>query len=122
MPPSLPVCTTMADCRAHAAERVEVVGTYTVWDPLPMRADNHPPAQYVRLTLADGEDGPFLGAWGHDDLLRPLDEITRFKGQHVRVTGTFQLQMGQLSSRHSEEAALDGPCIHPVDAIAPHVG
>jgi hypothetical protein len=112
----------MADCRAHADERVEVIGTYSVWDPLPMRADNHPPAQYVRLTLADGQEGPFLGAWGHSDLLRPLDEIARFQGQRVRITGTFSLQMEQSASRHPDEAALDGPCIHPVDAIAPGVG
>lgn len=112
----------MADCLAHEAERVEVAGTYTVWDPLPMRADNHPPSQYVRLTLAGGEDGPFLGAWGERDLLRPLDEIERFQGQRVRITGTFRLHMRQLSGGHPDEAALDGPCIHPVEAIAPDGG
>ena len=49
MSDNLPTCTTLADCLSHDGERVHVVAVYTVWDPLPERAANHPPAQQVML-------------------------------------------------------------------------
>src|SRR5689334_20928674 len=48
---NVPVCTTLAECSAHDGERVHVVAVYTVWDPLPQRARNHPPAQQVMLVF-----------------------------------------------------------------------
>lgn len=65
MSESLPTCTTLAECDAHDGERVHVVARYAVWDPLPQRARNHPPARQVMLMFGPGDEGPFLEAWGY---------------------------------------------------------
>ncbi|GAB2687115.1 hypothetical protein [Thalassiella azotivora] len=109
-------CTSMAECAAHDGETVEVVGTYRVWDPLPFRAASQPPAQQVVIEL-DGEEGPYLGAWGYDDHFRPLDEIARLDGRRVRVAGTFLSAMPPHPSDPPEAASMAGPCIHPVESV-----
>jgi hypothetical protein len=114
---NVPTCTTLAECNAHDGERVHVVAVYTVWDPLPMRAENHPPAQQVMLVFGSEEEGPFLGAWGRDEHLRPLDEIARYNGKKVRATGTFLRKMPPHPTDPPEAASLGGSCIHPVESI-----
>lgn len=109
-------CVTMADCDAHDGERVEIVGTYRVWDPLPFRAPSHPPARQV-VIMVGGEEGPYLGAWGRDDHLRPLEEIARLSEQRVRVTGVFLRTMPPHPTDPPAAASLAGPCIHPVDSV-----
>lgn len=113
----LPTCTTLAECASHDGERVTVVGVYTVWDPLPDRAANHPPAQQVVLTFPPDTEGPFLEAWGHKGHMRALDEIARYKGKKVRVTGTFARKMPPHPTDPPEAASVDGPCIRPVESI-----
>lgn len=113
----LPTCTTLADCLLHDGERVNVVAVYSVWDPLPVRAANHPPAQQVMLMFGPDKEGPFLGAWGHDGHMRALDEIARYKNRKVRVTGKFSRQMPPHPTDPPEAASLNGPCIHPVESI-----
>jgi hypothetical protein len=83
MDEKLPTCGSLAECRTHDGQRVHVVAVYSVWDLLPERAKNHPPAQQVMLMFGD-QEGPYLGAWGHDGHLRPLDEIARL---HARPAG-----------------------------------
>lgn len=51
--------------------------------------------------------------------MRPLDEIARYDGQRVRVTGTFLREMPPHPTNPPEAAALGGPCIHPVESIEP---
>jgi hypothetical protein len=119
MDEKLATCTSLAECKTHEGQRVHVVGTYAVWDPLPTRARNHPPAQQVVLQFGPDEDGPYLGAWGHDGHLRPLDEIARYRGKQVRVTGTFRSSMPPHPTDPPEAASVDGPCIYPVEQIAP---
>jgi hypothetical protein len=114
---NVPVCTTMAECSARDGERVHVVAVYTVWDPLPQRARNHPPAQQVMLVFGPEDEGPFLGAWGHEGHMRPLDEIARLDGKKVRVIGKFLREMPPHPTDPPEAASLAGPCIHPVEAI-----
>ena len=111
-----PVCTTMAECTAHDGERVQVVGTYTVWDPMPDRPENLPQPQQVMIKFAS-EDGPFLGAWGYADHFRSLAEIERFRGTPVRVTGTFLRSMPPHPTDPPEAASMAGPCLHPVESI-----
>jgi len=118
MDDSTPMCTTLSECNAHDGERVHVVGVYTVWDPLPQRARDHPPAQQVMLIFRSGEDGPYLEAWGHEGHLRPLEEIARYEAKNVRITGTFLRRMPSHPTDPPEAASLDGPCIHPIEAIA----
>jgi len=113
------VCTTLGECEAHDGQRVVVVGTYRVWDPLPDRARNHPPARQVVIELEDGDGGPFLGAWGHDGHKRPLDEIEQRQGTVVHVTGTFLRAMPPHPTDPPEAVSLAGPCIHPVESVAP---
>jgi hypothetical protein len=114
---NLPICTTLTDCLSHDGERVQVVATYTVWDPLPVRAANQSPARQVMLRFSPDQDGPFLDAWGYPGHMRPLDEIARFGGKKVRVTGTFLRKMPPHPVDPPEAASLDGPCIHPIDSI-----
>jgi hypothetical protein len=112
----LPICTTNAECDANDGKRVEIVGTYTVWDPLPERKLDHPPAQQVILVLA-GEEGPYLEAWGQPQHKRPLDEIARFQGKQVRVKGTYLKTMPPHPKPNPRAADLAGPCIHPIESI-----
>lgn len=115
---SLPVCTTLAECERHDGERVEVVGTYTVWDPLPYRSRRHRPPQQVMLVFESGEDnGVYLEAWGHAGHMRDLEEIARFRGQRVRVTGTFRRKMPPHPTDPPHATSLAGPCLHPVETI-----
>lgn len=114
---NLPNCMTLTDCLSHDGERVNVVAIYTVWDPLPDRAANHPPAQQVMLMFGPDKEGPFLEAWGNKGHLRPLDEIARYNGKKVRVTGRFSRLMPPHPTDPPEAASLSGPCIHPVESI-----
>ncbi len=68
------------------------------------------------VKFADGTDGPYLGAWGEDDHLRPLAEITKLNGKRVRVIGTFRSAMPN-KPKPSHAAWLDGPCVHPLETI-----
>lgn len=111
----LPICSSMADCRARDGERVHVIAVYSVWDPMPMRPDDHAPSQLVVLKFG-AEEGPYLGAWGRDHA-RALDEISRFNGRKVRVTGRFHAKMPPHPSASPDMATLSGPCVHPVEQI-----
>ncbi len=111
-------CSSMADCLAHDGERVTIEATYRVWDPLPIRHKDQPPAQQVMLWFAD-QEGPFLGAWGHAGHMRPLDEIARLDGKRVQVVGTFRKKMPPHPTDPPEAASVDGPCVHPVEHITP---
>lgn len=113
----VPVCMTMAGCSAHDGERVQVVAVYKVWDPLPQRARNQSPARQVMLVFGTEEEGPFLGAWGQEGHMRPLDEIARYNGKKVRVTGKFLREMPPHPTDPPEAASLSGPCIHPVESV-----
>ena len=117
MTDKLPTCTSLGDCQSHDGERVHVIAVYTVWDPLPDRAVNQAPARQVML-MFDGKDGPFLEAWGNPGHMRSLDEIARYRGKKVRVTGTFLRKMPPNPKDPPHAASLDGPCIHPVENIA----
>lgn len=113
----LPTCASMTECVAHDHQRVVVVATYQVWDPLPERARDQPPAQQVRLVFASGEEGPFLGAWGRDGHERSLKEIASFSGKKVRVVGTFLRDMPPHPTDPPHAASLGGPCVHPVEKV-----
>jgi hypothetical protein len=115
----LPVCTSLAQCTAHDGERVEVVGVYTVWDPMPVRHAGMDPAQQVVLVFDGGEEGPYLGAWGHPGHLRDLAEIAALGGRRVRATGTFRATMPPHPSDPPQATALAGPCLHPIEAVTP---
>jgi hypothetical protein len=108
----------LAECEAHDGEQVEVVGTYKVWDPLPVRGPQQPPAQQV-VVMFGSEEGPYLGAWGHGDHRRPLEEIERLADRSVRVVGTFLRTMPPHPTDPPTAASVSGPCIHPVESIAP---
>jgi hypothetical protein len=117
MDENLVTCTTLAECKQHDGKRVHVVALYSVWDPLPVRAKDHPPAQQVMLMFGAEQEGPFLGAWGHDGHMRPLDEIARHAGKKVRVTGKFLSVMPSHPTDPPEAASISGPCIHPVELL-----
>ncbi len=114
----IPTCATLAECDAHDDKRIEVVGTYVVWDPLPFRAPSQPPAQQV-VIMFGSEEGPYLGAWGHDGHLRPLEEIARLADHRVRVIGTFHRTMPPHPTDPPMAASVSGPCIHPVESVIP---
>jgi hypothetical protein len=116
MTDNLPTCATLAECKQHEGQRVQIAGAYTVWDPLPVRAKDQAPARQVLLKLADGTDGPYLGAWGTDDHMRPLDEIAKLNGKRVRVVGTFRSAMPKHPGPE-HAASFDGPCVHPIESI-----
>ena len=118
MTDKLPTCATLADCKLHEGQRVQIIGEYAVWDPLPMRAKDQPPARQVLVRFGDGAEGPYLGAWGEDDHQRPLDEIARLNGKRVRVVGTFRSAMPKRAGEPPHAASFDGPCVHPVESIA----
>lgn len=113
-----PTCSTRAECDANDGKRVEVIGVYTVWDPLPSRKIDHPPARQVLLMLGE-EEGPYLEPYWHDRHERPLDEIARLKGKKVRVTGKYHRTMPPHPTDPPEAAALGGACLHPVEAVTP---
>ena len=112
-------CTTLAECEAHDGEQVEVVGTYKVWDPLPVRGPSS--RRRSRWSVMFGsEEGPYLGAWGYGDHRRPLEEIERLADRSVRVVGTSSSRtMPPHPTDPPTAASVSGPCIHPVESIAP---
>jgi hypothetical protein len=116
---TLPNCHSLNDCLQHDGKRIQVTGMYRVWDPLPKRAIDHPPARQVMLIFSDNESGLYLGAWGYPDHFRDLEEIARFDGRRVSVTGTFLREMPASPRASEDAAALSGPCLHPVGAIDP---
>ena len=113
---TLPTCRTLAECMANDGKRVAVVGLYRVWDPLPQRKLDHPPAQQVVVMLG-AQQGPFLEPWGDERHMRSLDEIARFNGKNVRVVGTFLSEMPHLPSDNPDAATLGGPCIRSIEDI-----
>lgn len=113
----LPSCETMVDCQKFEGKRISVIGIYTVWDPLPKRARDHPPARQVMLIFADGEPGIYLGAWGYPGHFRSLDEIDNFAGKQVCVTGKFLRKMPPHPKASEDAESLSGPCIFPVEEI-----
>jgi hypothetical protein len=115
----LPSCVSLAECRAHDGERVEVVGTYTVWDPLPYRTDDMRPARQVMIAIEPDGHGPYLGAWGRPGHFREPAEIADLAGRRVRVTGTFHARMPPHPTDPPDAASLGGPCIHPVEGVLP---
>lgn len=117
MKENIPICTTLAECMAHNGERVQIIAIYTVWDPLPERAWNHPPAQQVLLMFGREEEGVYIEAWGHKGHMRPLDEIVRYSGKKVRVTGKFLRDMPPHPVDPPDATSLSGACIHPVETI-----
>jgi hypothetical protein len=119
MSDDVPTCTTLDRCRAHDGERVEVVGTYTVWDPFPDRPDDLEPARQVIIALEPDEDGPYLGAWGRPGHLREPAEIARLAGRKVKVIGTFHGTMPPHPTDPPEAASLGGPCLDPVESVVP---
>ena len=58
MAASLPNCASLSECLKHVNTRVKIIGTYTVWDPLPERKKDHPPAQQVRTPVSTLWTGP----------------------------------------------------------------
>lgn len=117
MTDNLATCATLAECKQREGQRIQIAGEYVVWDPLPSRAKDQPPAQQVVVRFADGSEGPYLGAWGEPDHMRPLDEIAKLKGKRVRVVGTFRSVMPKNASSPPHAASFDGPCIHPIETI-----
>jgi hypothetical protein len=115
----VPACASLAECRAHDGERVEVVGTYTVWDPMPDRPDDLDPPRQVIIAVEPDGGGPYLGAWGRPGHHRELAEIASLGGRKVRVVGTFHADMPPHPTDPPEAASLGGPCIHPVESIRP---
>jgi hypothetical protein len=106
-------CTTLAECRAHEGERVEVVGVYTVIDVSPGRKRNSDP-RAVRLML-DTEPGPFLEPYWSPGAARSPQEIARYQGKVVRVLGTF---LGEQPPNPDPRAAsLGGPCLEEIEEI-----
>jgi hypothetical protein len=106
----------MAACKAREGQRVQLVGVYTLYDPMSSRTRDMPPRQ-VTLRLLDDDIVPFLGAPGHDDQFRPLDEIARLGGKRVRVTGTFHMTTPPDPDHNPKEAVLNPPYIHPIERI-----
>lgn len=112
---TLPRCTTYAECKVHDQQRVEVIGTYRVWSPLPGRSANDPRSRQVRIALDASGGGLFLEAGSHPRHLRSPDEIAKFRDRRVRVIGTFVHQMPQV--KPPDEAQLGGSCISDIESI-----
>jgi len=118
MKDNYPVCTTLAECESHDGERVVVVGVYSMYQymaPTQLPDDDVP----VRIVLA-GEPGPvtgpILGVFWMASTKRPSQEIVRFKGKKVRVTGTFRRDQPKNLDT-PDMSTLGGPCIHPIESI-----
>lgn len=108
-------CTTFAACEAHDNQRVELVGTYRVWDLRAGVTSDTSASRHVMITLEDPGGGPFLEA-GHDRRhARSPDEIAKFRDRRVRVVGRFVRAMPQVRPAH--EAQLGGPCISDIESI-----
>lgn len=104
-------CASLSDCKRYEGKQIQLTGAYTVF----ATPDHETRQVYVRF--ADGSDGPFLGAWGHGDHLRPVDEIAKLAGKRVRVVGTFRARMPAAPNAHPDAASFDGPCLHPLALV-----
>lgn len=116
MSEDLPTCVSLSECGARDGQRVSVVGVYTPFSPMPNRKRDDDSPLPVRIMLEGGE-GPLLAPYWHGDAVRPADEVARYTGKKVRVTGTFH----KVSPPPPEPnaATLGGPCLHPIEKIEP---
>jgi hypothetical protein len=112
---NLPVCRTVAECRAHEGERVEVVGVYALHDyrPVKKKDSDAPLPAYVQL---GDQRGPFLEPFWHQAAQRSQDEIQRYQGKSVAVVGVFHGQQ-PADPANPDGAAMGGSCLHPVESI-----
>jgi hypothetical protein len=111
--PELPTVAAQADIKAHAGERVVVVGTYRQLD---VRMMEIPPPEYVghaSVTLSDGTLVLLEPIWA-EAAIRSEEERSAFDGKRVRVTGV-------LHSRAPEppepDATMINPAISPVERV-----
>jgi hypothetical protein len=113
-----PTCSTMPACNDRDGQRVQIVGVYTIYDPMSTRTKDMPPtSRQVEVRLAQDIDGPLLGAVDHDDRFRPLDEIARLAGKRVRVTGVFRLMLPPEPDTDTRGGPFISPHIHPIERI-----
>jgi hypothetical protein len=120
MKDNLPICTTLAECNAHDGERVVVAGVYSMYQYMAptQLADSDIPVRILFAGDAGQPNGPMLSVFWMTSARRPAQEIARFKGKKVRVTGTFHRD--QLENPDTPGmSTVGGPCIHPVESIEP---
>ena len=112
---NLPVCRTLAECRAHDGQRVEVVGVYALHDyrPVKKKGDDSPLPAFVQL---GDQRGPYLEPFWHQAARRSQDEISRYQGKTVAVVGVFHGQQ-PADPDNPDGAAMGGSCLHPVESI-----
>jgi|GEM_PF-3844555 len=97
-------------------EIVTIEGIYTMHNPYRKKKGvkkQDLPAQIV--FEGDEDNGVFLEPFWHEDAKRNLNEIEKFEGKKVLVTGTFYESMPE--NPDPRMASLGGLCIHPVQKI-----
>lgn len=115
MKDGLPTCTAIATCDAHDGQDVTVVGVYGLFPDQP-GIDYTGVPRAVRITVDDGV-GPFLAPYWHKDAIRPADEVGRFQGKRVRVTGRYHRVQPRNPDDPPHASAMGGPCVHPIESI-----
>lgn len=112
---SLPTCTSLATCGAHDGADVTVVGVYGLFPDQP-GVDYTGVPRAVRITVDDGV-GPYLEPYWHKQAVRAADEVDRFQGKRVRVTGRYYREQPRNPDDPPHASAVGGPCLHPVASI-----
>jgi hypothetical protein len=112
----IPVCSSNAACAERDGERVTVEGVYRQFPPQ-TGADSPDIPRGARLELADGM-GPYLDLFWSKKAARSKDEVVRYLGKRVRVTGVYRKTMPRNPSDPPMASAIGDPCIE-VDRIEP---
>jgi hypothetical protein len=113
-----PVCETLADIRTNSGRRARVRGIYQQVD-LRMRPKG--PPQYsgrAAVRLGDGTEVLLEPSWAPAGVRSP-DEIARYEGQAVFVSGTVH---ATAPAPAEAVAQIIGPCVSPVEDVAPAPG
>lgn len=112
----MPDAATSLDALSRVSgQRATVEGRYQQID-VRMRQKGDPVyAGHAAVILDDGTEVTLEPVWAAE-AIRPAEEIERFDGQRVRVTGVVHEQAPEPPE---PTASLMSPCVHPVEAVEP---
>jgi hypothetical protein len=107
--------TSLEAVKGASGQRAAVEGRYRQID-VRMRQKGDPVyAGHAAVMLDDGTEVTLEPVWA-EEAIRPAEEIERYDGERVRVTGIVHEQAPEPPE---PAASLMSPCVHPVEAVEP---
>lgn len=111
------IYTTIKELEQKDGQKVEIMGKYQLYNPYPNKKAAGGNV-LVRIVMEGEEkDGPFLGAFWHEQSKRSAEEMKKYEGKQVRVRGIYHQKQPPQPDAPDFAATFGGACIHPVDTV-----